>query len=304
MASGYTLTGLTAYVNENKNELFKKLILQGDTASLIRKQLGVKTKERLHIFDYEPHIQDGSSCGFNADGETKLSEREIEVKIHKVNDQWCDKDLLGYYAEYLVRIGANDNALPFEADIMDRMIRGIDKEMEKRIWVGNTADTGRTDLFNGFLTIAEGADSAATITATTASGANIYDMLIEGYKLVPEELIGKVRAFISPANFRALMLYLVENYKYNASLMTNETKEVVLPATDLIVRKTIGLIGVDNKVYIADPNNMVLGADMLSDMEDVRVWFSDDDDLWKAKVEWATGVQTIFPDEVIVVTKG
>lgn len=301
--SGYTLTGLSAYVQENKTDLFKKIILGGDTPSLVRKQVGIKTKERVHTFDYTPAIQNGATCGFNASGSTNLSERDIEVKIHKINDQWCDKDLLGKYAEYLVRIGANDDALPFEADIVDGMVKGIQAEMEERLWVGNTSDTGRTDLFNGFLTIAEGADSASTISASTASGSNVYDMLIAGYKLVPESILDKAVAFISPANFRELKLYLVENYKYNDSLMNPDSKDVVLPGTDLRVHKTIGLTGVNNKVYIANPENMVIGTDLLNDAEDIKMWFSDDDDLWKAKVEWAEGVQTIFPDEVVVVTK-
>ena len=47
MAKGYITSALTAYVNENKTMLLKKVVLQGDTASLIRRQLGVKTKERI-----------------------------------------------------------------------------------------------------------------------------------------------------------------------------------------------------------------------------------------------------------------
>ena len=303
MASGYTVTGLTAYVEENKDQLFRKLILAGDTASLIRKQLGVKTKERLHIFDYDAVLQDGKGCGFNASGSTKLSEREIETAIFKVNDQWCPDDLLGKYAEYLVTIGATEENLPFEQYILDGLVRSIDKQMEKMIWQGDKADTGATDLIDGFITIAEGADSASTITASTASGANVYDMIIAGYKLVPEEILDRAMAFVSPANFRELMLYLVENFKYNASLMNAETKEVTIPGTDLRVHKTIGLAGVNDKVYFGDPNNMVLGADLLSNMEEVKIWFSNDDDVWKVKVKFNTGVQTIFPDEIVVVSK-
>lgn len=303
MASGFTVTGLSQYVQENRDQLFRKLVLAGDTASMIRKMLGVKNKERLHFLDVDPDLQDGSNCGFNPQGKTEFSEREIEVAIFKYNDQFCKKDLLGKVYEYMVGIGANDNALPFEAVLSEEILKKIDQKMEKQLWQGDKANTGTTDLIDGFLTRAEGADSASTITASTASGANVYDMIIAGYKLVPEEILDKAVAFISPANFRELMLYLVENYKYNASLMNAETKEVTIPGTDLRVHKTIGLTGVNDKVYIADPENMVLGADLLSDMEEIRWWYSDDDDLHKVKVSWATGVQTIFPDEIVVVSK-
>lgn len=302
MAKGYVTSALTAYVEENKTMLLKKVVLQGDTASLVRKQLGVKTKERIHLFDYEATLQNGSTCGFSADGSTKITEREIVTALFKVNDEWCDKDLLGKYAEYLVRIGANDNALPFEADIMEGVVKSIGKQMEKMIWQGDTASTAVTYLIDGFLTQAEKADSASTITASTTSAQNIYDAIIAGYKKVPEEILDKAVAFISPANFRELKLYLVNNYKYNASLMDPGVTDVFIPGTDLKVHKTIGLTGVEKKVYIADPNNMFLGADMLSDMEDIRLWFSNDDDVWRLKVEFNTGVKTAFPDEVVVVT--
>lgn len=301
MAKGYITSGLTAYVQENRDMLLKKIVLMGDTASMIRRQLGVKTKERIHLFDYEATLQDGSTCGFSADGSTKITERLIETAIFKLNDEFCEKDLLSTYAEYLVRIGANDNSLPFEADILERIVEKIDQKMERMIWQGDKSNTGTTDLINGFLTIAAGADSASTITASTTG--SVYDALIAGYAEVPEEILDKAVAFISPANFRDLKLYLVNNYKYNASLMEPGVRDIYLPGTELRVHKTIGLTGVNNKFYIADPNNMFLGADMLSDMEDIRLWFSDDNDVWRLKVEFNTGVQTAFPDQVVVVTK-
>ena len=84
MAKGYITSALTAYVNENKTMLLKKVVLQGDTASLIRRQLGVKTKERIHLFDYEATLQSGANCGFSADGSTKITEREIVTMLRKI----------------------------------------------------------------------------------------------------------------------------------------------------------------------------------------------------------------------------
>lgn len=79
--------------------------------------------------------------------------------------------------------------------------------------------------------------------------------------------------------------------------------DVILPGTDTKVHKTLGLTGVNNKFYAADPDNMFYGADFLDDKEQIKVWYSDDDDLFKAKVSWNAGVKTAFPDQVVLVTK-
>lgn len=302
--SGFTVTGLSTYVQENTDELFRKLVLAGDTASKIRKMLGVKTKERLHYLDVDPVLQDGRGCGFNPQGKTEFSERELETAIFKYNDQFCKDEMLSKVYEYMVGIGAQDNAMPFEQVIIDEVIRKIDEKMEVMLWQGNKSDTGRTDLIDGFITRAENADSASTISAETASAANVYDMIIAGYKLLPEHILDKAVAFVSPANFRELKLWLVENFKYNADLMGNKVVDLVIPGTDLTVHRTIGLQGVNDKVYFADPQNMVLGADMLSDMEEAKAWYDDTDELTKIKIRWNTGVITIFPDEVVLVKKG
>jgi hypothetical protein len=39
---------------------------------------------------------------------------------------------------------------------------------------------------------------------------------------------------------------------------------------------------------------------MEGDAEDIKVWFSDDDDLYKLKVKWNMGVQIAFPDMVVL----
>ena len=62
MAAGFVVSGLSAYVQENRDNILRKVVLEGDTISKMAKQLGVKTKERLHYFNLDPTIQDGKGC--------------------------------------------------------------------------------------------------------------------------------------------------------------------------------------------------------------------------------------------------
>ena len=304
MASGYTVSGLTTYVETNKDVLIKNIVLGfngGDTIPMFRKQLNVKTKERLNYLDVDPVLQDGSACGFNPSGKTEFSERDIEVAQIKAQDQYCDKDLLGKFAEYLVKTAATKDGsdMPFEAEILDEVSRNIAKKMEKLVWQGDK--TGNSDLIDGFLTQAEGADSASTITVTGSSATSIADRIEAVIMAIPENILDKTTVFVSPANFRKLAFELVKAYKYNANMFGSEVedKDIVFPGSSVKVHKTIGLEGSD-KIYASPLVNMVYGTDLMNDEEKIRFWYDDNSELFKYSIHWVSGVKTLYPDAVVI----
>ena len=305
MASGYTVSGLTDYVKVNQDVLIKGVVLggvKGDTIPKLRKQLGIKTKERLNYLDVDPVLQDGSACGFSASGSTEFSEREIETAQIKAQDQYCDKDLLGKFAEYQVKIAATKDGsdMPFEAEILDEVVGKINEKMEKLVWQGDK--TGHGDLIDGFLTQAEGADSGSTIMVTGSSATSISARIEEIVAAVPEDFdADKMTIFVSPANFRKLAFELVKEYKYNANMFDAdvEDRDIIYPGTDIRVHKTVGLLGSD-KIYASPLENMVYGADLMNDEEKVRFWYDDNSELFKYSIHWNAGVKTLYPDLVIV----
>jgi hypothetical protein len=215
MASGYTVSALTDYVKVNQDVLIKNVVLgevKGDTLPKLRKQFGVKTKERLNYLDVDPSIQDGSSCGFNASGSTTFSERDIETAQLKAQDQYCDKDLLGKYAEYLVKINAQKDAsdMPFEREIVDEVVGKINEKMEKLVWQGATSANSGTDLIDGFLTQALNADSASTVNVTIATGTTVYEAIKSVVMAIPERILDKATIFVSPALYRSFVMEMVE----------------------------------------------------------------------------------------------
>lgn len=301
MASGFTVN-LSDYVYENRDLLIKDIVLgfaDGDTIRNLTKQLGVKSKEMLNYLNVDPALQNGRGCGFNASGTTEFTEREVETAIIKVNDQWCPDDLLNKYYEYEVRIGANQNAehLPFEAEIMGGIVRGINKKLEKLVWQG---DKSQGDLIDGFLTQALGADSASTITAATAN--TIYGAVKNVVLAIPEEIYDKAVVFLAPALYRAYIQELVEKNYFHYDPANGEPVDMFFPGTSIKVHKTMGLEGDKRHIYASTWENMVYATDLLDNKEEVRAWFSDDDDLHKVKIKWNSGVATLFPDAVVVST--
>lgn len=300
MASAWNVSGLSAYVKENRDEILRKVILEGDTISKMAKQLGIKTKERLHYFNLDPVFQDGAGCGFSAQGATNLTEKDIEVAPIKINMEWCNDDLLGKFAEYLVRFGADANAenLAFEQLISDELVKNINKSMEEAVWQGDTANTGRTDLFDGLLAQAE-ADND-TIKVTFGTGDTLYAKVKAVIMAIPEEILDNAVVFVSPGNFRSLVFELLEMNNFHIAPEEIERGEFYFPGTTVPIHKTLGLTGVDDKIYASTWENMVYGTDMLDDKEELRFWFSDDDDLHRLKVKWVSGVATYFSDYVVL----
>ena len=295
MASAWNVSGLSAYVKENRDDILRKVILEGDTISKMAKQLGIKTKERLHYFNLDPVFQDGKGCGFSAQGATNLTEKDIEVAPIKINMEWCNDDLLGKFAEYLVRFGANANAenLAFEQLISDELVKNINKSMEEAVWQGVKAN----DFIDGLLTQAAADANTVKVTLT---GNSLYAKVKAVIMAIPEEILDDAVVFVSPANFRKLVFELLEMNNFHIAPEEIEKGEFYFPGTTIAIHKTLGMTGVDDKIYASTWENMVYGTDMMDDKEELRFWFSDDDDLHRLKVKWVSGVSTYFSDYVVL----
>ena len=298
----YNVSGLTAYVAENKDVLLRDIVLGGEggfTVEKLRKQLGVKTSERLHPMNVSTTLQEATGCGFSADGSTVISERVVDTAQAKVNDEWCEEDLLGKFAEYQIDIQAGKEKLPFEAEIMGQVVRNINKEVERQIWVGASADG---DLIDGFVEQAIGADSASTITGVTASGASAYQAVKDTLALIPEEILDDAVIFVSPALFREYIQDLVAANLYHYDPANNaETLSYKLPGSNVIVEGVEGLDGADKEYIIGGRlSNLFVGVDLEGDTDTFDFWYSKDDRIFKLAIEFALATQVAFPDEIIL----
>ena len=301
----YTVSALTNYVKTNEDVLIKSVVLggvKGDTISNLSLQTGIKTKERLNYLDVEPAFQDGTNCGFNASGKTEFTDRELETKQYKVQDEYCDRVLLGKFAEYQVKINAQKEAsdLPFEAELMDEIIGGINAGMEKEVWLGT--GTG-SSLIKGFVTLAASADSASTVAVSIESGTSVYNAIKKVVMAIPERIIDEAVVFVSPAIYRAFVQEMVEkNYFHYKNDGNVENMDITFPGTDIKVHKTIGLTGDKKHIYASSYKNMVYGCDLQGDEEKVKVWYDDNSELFKYNIRWNAGVMTYFPDMVVLGT--
>lgn len=299
----FIVTTLPDYVEQNRDVIIRDVVLRSRTIARIAKQTGIKTSAAIHYLDTEVEFQDGKGCGFNPQGTIELTDRQIDTGVIKVNMEVCPDTLLGKWAEYLVKIGAGKEELPFEQYIVDGIIGDIQKKLEKAVWQGDTSSSDTNlNRFNGFLKLANA--SADVIKVTVPAAASAYEGIKQVILALPEKIMNKAAVFVSPSLFRAFMFEMVEkNYYHYDGNHGDIPEEFVFPGTGNRVIMTEGLAGMDY-IFASDPRNMYYGTDLESNAEEVKIWFSDDDDIFKIKVKWNSGVQLAFPDEVVLATIG
>lgn len=290
----YTVSSLPAYVQDNHDLLVKNFALVGGgTRSRISIQTGIKQNAYINLLNLTPTLQSGAGCNFTAAGDAVLSNRLLETAQIKVNMEFCEKTLLGKYAEYLVKVNAVDNPFPFEEYITNALTDELNKKIEKLIWQGDkTTYSSDSDLkwIDGFIHILSAEGTQASGTFTTA-----YDAILGVYNALPEEVLEQgAEIYVSPAAFREFMQTMVSKNYFNYNPGNQEFGEFLLPGSDAKIVRTQGLSG--TKVVVGTfAQNLVYGCDMENDEEKFDIWFSQDNRTWRVAVEWNSGVQIAFP---------
>lgn len=274
----YNVDALSAYVAENKDVILRDIVFGGEygnTVPLMTKELGVKGTAKIHPSTIEAVLQEvNGACGFTPQGELEIAEVTIETKNVKVNTEFCADKLIGKFAEYKVRVGANQDALPFEAEIVEGLVKDINRQIEEGVW----AQLGKID----------GTDDA------TLSGATAYDKVMEVYMAMDERILEDGMIFVSPAIFRAYVNELVSKNLYHYNPAEGDLNEIFIPGSGVKVRKARGIKG--NTIYGTSPKNIVYATDFMGNAEEVKVWYSDDADAYRVKVRFNYGAAFAFPN--------
>jgi len=305
----YNVSALPEYVNQHADELLTKSMLEGTTLDHISIMPNVKYKDSLTYLETTVAFQDASVCGFNPNGTDTLSQRTIEVAPIKVNKEYCPKDLRKTALNHELLFEAGRERMPFEEKFMDGNIKAINAELEKEIW-----QNGASALFPGFLyQVTAGDASVGVVDASLDSSGNGYtaiDVIDAAYSNIPNKVFsrGEVAIFVSMTTFR--------NYvkEMNATCCAN--RQIIDAGSDSILYlgdsrvRIIPVAGLENatdansKAALAMATwakNLVYGTDVKGSENTFRLWFSDDDDVFKFKVLFNAGTAVAFPDEVVYV---
>lgn len=278
------VTSLPEYVEQNKLGLIAKSVLGARTTSIINFQTGIKSKATINILDTDVTLQDGSACGFNAQGSQTVTQRVIETKPLKVNMEYCAKNMLKTFMQHEVRLNAGAKNLPFEEEFVGAVIDNVKAKVERMIWQGDD-ELG----VNGFIDIlgTEGTEYATVAEAIKSTITNSNLPLKEDTKM-----------FMGTDLFVRYIQELIDSNLYHYS-GENSNYEITIPGTTIKAVAVEGLNGT-GKIIAGRASNFYYGTDMEGDEEVFDLFFSNDDRTFKLVIEFNAGVQIAFPNEVVV----
>lgn len=287
----FIVSSLPDYVNQNSKELLAKSVFGADSVKHLNLMTGVKFKEAINLISTEVGLQE-RTCGWSASGDVTFSQAIMEVGAYKVNASLCEEDLRKKWMNSEVMTAAGAEVLPFEEKITGEIVDSIKQKVERLIW---QADKSHSDLFNGLLTQIKA--SAATDVQSSASTA--YGKIKDVYMAIPASILDKAVIFVGVDTFRAYCQDLVTQnlYHYSAEL-DPEKMEVILPGTNTRVIAVSGLNGT-NAIVASDPANLFYGVDMQDDLEQFKLWYSDDNQEFRLAVKFNAGAAVAFPDLVV-----
>jgi hypothetical protein len=298
----FNVSNVTGYVQANERALIAKAILKAKTAGLISFQPGVKGTAQLNLLNAAATLQAGG-CGWNTAGTTTITKRNIVTGLFKVNQDLCEKDLVGTFAEWGVKSAVGKTSLPFEEDFISQNLASIQKQVEDVIWNGDATGSTSTylDITDGFIKVLE---AASGVVAAKESGKTLSANTVEAINYmiakIPNEVIDATDLTIF-AGYEIVRKYVAAvnaSNQFHTFLELTPDLTVMIPGTSV---KLVGVAGLNgkNKAYASPAGNMYVGGDVEGDESTYKFWYSEDNSTFRLKVEFNLGVQVAFPDYVV-----
>jgi hypothetical protein len=304
----FNVTGLTNYTNELSTELVVRSLFGSKTAAVLQAagqvQVGVKSAEALNILSSDVFFQ-ADGCGYNASGTTSFTQRVITVGKIKIEETLCPKTLEAKWLQTQM-VPGSPTSIPFEEQIGQEKASRIAKLIEVAMWQGDTATSNtnpNTNRFDGFTKIID-AVSASTIAGNTSSAtaitvANVEDLIDNMYNAAPADI----------ADADDLVLFVgIDTYKkYTTALRASnlfhyaadsEGMEIMIPATNVKMIAVGGLNGT-NRMFLGRLSNFFVGTDLANEEEELKFWYSEDNDEVRFRASFKYGVQIAFPDQLV-----
>lgn len=300
------LSGLQKWTDEHAMDLIKEAVLKGRTVDLVTVQGGIKHAATINRLSTALTAQAGA-CGWNAQGTTTLDQRTIEVCDIKINEAICLNDLEDYYTSVMMNPGSYNTEIPFEQLFAENKRDQVMALVEDLVWKGDKdTGSGNLALCNGFVKLFDAGITASSTSYGTFSvsgfGAEIVDKVDEAISKLNVNVIDAedLHLFMGYAEYRAYAKALRDANLFHYTGAENQGADFsqIHPGTNVRVIAVRGLNNT-NRFVLTPASNLYVGTDLLSDAEDFRIFYSQDNDEVRFLAKWKQGVQVAFLENVV-----
>ena len=298
--ANYTITNLDSrlknYPETNGVEVLTKALFNSESAKYFNIQTGCTAEQPIIRLDSTITLADASNCGFTATGSDTFTNRLLSPKFLKVNKEFCPKTLLKTWAHSEVKMNALGQEMPFEELLISNNINELAKVNERLIWEGDTTSgSGNMLLMDGIITIAKADEN----TVKQSKGSDtIWQRVQKIWLSLPAEIADKTTIFMSIANYKQLIVELMNANNFHVFEEYQGTYEMTMPGANVKIK---GVSGITQDVILATPeDNLYLGVDGESDSEVVDFYFDKSDRTFKFVIEYAYCTNYCFSEFVIL----
>lgn len=308
----YDTAGLPAVVNDQSLDLLIRSFFEGKTGEKFPKQTGIKSTDDLHYIETDLYYQADTGCAFNASGDVRFSKRTITVGKIKIQQEFCAKDLEGFWTERALKPGSTYDYIAFEKEFTEYLVGLMVEAKETALWQSAIGGGGGLNLiqFDGFIDIIDAA-VATTINgnptnitvATGITAANVIGIFDGMWQLLPAKLKAKndVSYKCGSDTFDLLILALknADLFHYDGVNGTPyQSGVIILPGTGIKVERYFGLDGTD-RIFLARDSNFVIGTDLESDEDYFNIRENPITLTMMLDIHFKMGTQVKFPNEIV-----
>ena len=313
----FSITAATPWLEElaGRQDLILKPILGSRYLDYITdKRMGI-TGQSVLLPNFESTVaaQAGTACGFTTSGTTTITQTTITTVPIKVQEQVCLQDLETYFAQQWLPGSSQPETYALLDTWVNRKLAQISRRMGQMAFQGRTTYTNDTFLkqTNGFIRLIDNAADEVVATAqadiTTSTVRGIFEDIIYVKLLtIPQILNENPIVYCGQDTFMILVQKLMTDnlYHYNGVAgNAYQNFELVYPGSNI---KVVGLAemnasnGVDtgalptavqDRIICTYQGNLVVGMNTNAGAGDIKVWYSQDDQVlkfsWRAHIGFA-----------------
>ena len=306
----FNVNALSTYT-DNKGELIKKAIVNVKTVARpeIELRTGIKYSEQFSIVSSAMAGQ-AASCGWSTSGTTTLSPVTITVNEIDFKEALCPKTLNQYGLAKAMKAGsAGNEELPVEEVFVNEKIDSLGQIVEQMIWRSSTtahngeeAVTANNTLSTGLLYRVFAASASTTnIVSTGWTSSNALAKVDTAELSIPAANFGVVDYFLYVApNYYSLYIQALRVANlFHVSPTWEYGQGVTHPSAGrIVIVPTQGMAGSDYGI-LAPKGALFIGTDLLSDNDELKIWYSQDNDEVRTKATFKIGTAVAFASDIV-----
>lgn len=240
---------------------------------------GIKESTLLNLINLEGSIlqADSRNCAWTPEQILKLSEKELKIKTYKINLEQCLDDLERKRINVMLKPGAKNTELPesLEEATMSMLATELSSEIETKIFSGDSSVNSND--FDGAVKVLTNSTEAIKVVGVSLNKDNILDEIEKTYLSIPEAVLAKglengtLCFYVAYETLQRLRMALASVKNNNVIVAQN----ITIDESNIIRYLGVEFVpvkGLDGSTMIvADYTNFLLGTDLLSDTENIRL---------------------------------